>query len=128
MSVSCKKSRPLENLRANETAFSQHIYETGDVSDFLNLGNDARLIVPHKKSEEAIYNHLALFLKQAEESQIISLFQRIGHVAEAEIDQRQFVWLNTAGLGVIWLHIRLDSRPKYYKTVAYRQSDYLKSV
>lgn len=24
------------------------------------------------------------------------------------------LWLITAGMGVFWLHLRLDSRPKYY--------------
>lgn len=30
------------------------------------------------------------------------------------------VWLNTAGGGVPWLHIRLDDQPKYYRYQAYR--------
>jgi hypothetical protein len=25
------------------------------------------------------------------------------------------VWVSTAGLGVHWLHVRLDDRPKYYR-------------
>lgn len=29
------------------------------------------------------------------------------------------IWLNTAGAGVPWLHIRLDSRPKYYRYQPY---------
>ena len=32
------------------------------------------------------------------------------------------VWLSTAGGGVAWLHIRLDSRPKYYSFEPYRRS------
>jgi hypothetical protein len=30
-------------------------------------------------------------------------------------------WLSTAGLGVIWLHLRLDSRPKYYSHRPYAE-------
>jgi hypothetical protein len=30
-------------------------------------------------------------------------------------------WLSTAGLGVIWLHLRLDSRPKYYSYRPYAE-------
>jgi hypothetical protein len=33
------------------------------------------------------------------------------------------VWLSTAGLGVYWLHIRLDSRPKYYRHRPYADAD-----
>ncbi len=31
------------------------------------------------------------------------------------------VWLSTAGAGVSWLHVRLDTRPKYYHHGPYRQ-------
>jgi len=30
------------------------------------------------------------------------------------------VWLSTAGMGVSWLHVRLDDRPKYYGHRPYR--------
>ena len=30
------------------------------------------------------------------------------------------VWLSTAGMGVSWLHLRLDSQPKYYRHGPYR--------
>ena len=29
------------------------------------------------------------------------------------------LWVSTAGLGVSWLHVRLDARPKYYRHDAY---------
>jgi len=29
-------------------------------------------------------------------------------------------WLSTAGGGVAWLHVRLDTRPKYYRYNPYR--------
>ena len=30
-------------------------------------------------------------------------------------------WLSTAGMGVAWLHVRLDQRPKYYAHRPYRE-------
>jgi hypothetical protein len=30
------------------------------------------------------------------------------------------IWLSTAGDGIAWLHVRLDSRPKYYSYGPYR--------
>ncbi len=30
------------------------------------------------------------------------------------------LWLSTAGGGVAWLHVRLDSRPKYYGYSPYK--------
>ena len=31
-------------------------------------------------------------------------------------------WLSTAGLGVPWLHLRLDTRPKYYQYGPYKNA------
>jgi hypothetical protein len=33
------------------------------------------------------------------------------------------MWLSTSGLGVAWLHIRLDSTPKYYQHQPYTSRD-----
>jgi len=30
--------------------------------------------------------------------------------------------LSTAGMGVYWLHVRLDTRPKYYQHTPYRDA------
>lgn len=119
-----QRSQPLEHLPINEKVFSDYIYSVEDVVDFMNLGKNARLVVPTKKSEEAIYNHLGKFIRLAEEQQVISVFNRIGKVVKLELENQEFIWLNTAGLGVIWTHIRMDTRPKYYKTANYRRKDF----
>ena len=31
------------------------------------------------------------------------------------------LWLSTCGTGVYWLHVRLDSRPKYYSYQEYKR-------
>ena len=111
-----QKSRPLEQLPANESAFKDYISGEDGVVDFMNLGKNARLVVPTKKSEEEIYNHFGRFIRFAENQQIIEVFERIGTLIEDGSRQNEIIWLNTAGLGVIWLHVRMDTRPKYYKT------------
>lgn len=121
-----QNSVPLQTLRANESAFKDHIYQDELIHDFENLGKDARLVVPSKKSDEEIYNHLGKFLKHGEENQVISLFNRIGSRIIPEVEKRGCVWLNTAGLGVIWLHVRMDTRPKYYKSAEYKNPAYLR--
>ncbi|HHH49514.1 MAG TPA: hypothetical protein ENK52_00890 [Saprospiraceae bacterium] len=123
-----QRSQPLDHLPINERAFSKYILKEDEVVDFMNLGKNARLIVPSKKSKQDIYNHLGKFLQLAKEDQIISLFHRIGHLIKKEIDIKKIIWLNTAGLGVIWLHIRLDTKPKYYKTANYKRADFLEKL
>ena len=32
----------------------------------------------------------------------------------SHFSENQPMWLSTCGTGVYWLHVRLDTRPKYY--------------
>ena len=65
------------------------------------------------------------FLRKAPQNQVRDLFQKIGSIVFSEISEKDMIWLNTAGLGVIWLHVRLDTVPKYYKTKPYKAVDFL---
>ena len=42
------------------------------------------------------------------------------HAMDSRVGARP-IWLSTAGHGVAWLHVRLDSRPKYYLHAPYRE-------
>ncbi len=84
-----------------------------DVISFPNLGGDARMIVPCPGEPASAYAHLAAFLREAPIDQCDRLWQAVGQ-AMAERMSDVPIWLNTAGAGVAWLHMRLDSRPKYY--------------
>jgi len=123
-----QRSRPLEHLPINESAFKDYIHLNEQATDFMNLGKNARLVVPTKRSDKEIYNHMGKFIRFAEKEQIIEVFKRVGKSMLEEIESKKLIWLNTAGLGVIWLHIRLDTRPKYYKTVRYKDPDFLNST
>jgi hypothetical protein len=81
---------------------------------FNNLGNDAKLIAPAPHPDNLNYSHIGVFTKEAPIEQQHALWQKVGKVMEDQISS-QPLWLNTAGGGVAWLHVRLDSRPKYYR-------------
>lgn len=107
---------------ANAMAFSEQIKSAGNetVIAFQNLGKNATLVVPTPSQKSSDYCHLISFLRNACRAQIIELWQRVG----LEMDKRVSdvpVWLNTAGGGVPWLHLRLDDRPKYYTHIEYRE-------
>lgn len=123
-----QRSKPLEYLPSNENAFKDYLFEKAQVVDVMNLGKNARLVVPTKKTNKAIYNHLGKFIRLAEKEQITEVFKRVGKKIFEEIEQQKVVWLNTAGLGVIWLHIRMDTRPKYYKTKKYKDPSFLEQI
>lgn len=120
-----QRSKPLENLPVNENAFNSFLHKNEQVVDFMNLGKNARLVVPTKKTDKEIYNHLGKFIRAAEKEQITEVFKKVGATIIEEIEQQKLIWLNTAGLGVIWLHVRMDTRPKYYKTKEYKNPDFL---
>jgi hypothetical protein len=102
---------------ADPTPFREHFRgQPGgeSVVIFPNLGRDAIMIVPTPVGPRRAYPHLASFVRAAPKPQIHALWQRVGETVRQHAT-RQWTWLNTAGGGVAWLHIRLDSRPKYYR-------------
>ena len=54
--------------------------------------------------------------------QIDRLWQTVGDSIQHTLLGRgnKPLWVSTSGLGVYWLHIRLDSFPKYYTYTPYR--------
>ncbi len=96
--------------------------QTGIVS-FPNLSGDATLIVPSPRTHHDAYGHFAAFLRQAPELQIDALWQKIGELVDSLVSDRP-LWLSTAGGGVAWLHVRLDTSPKYYGFAPYRNPNY----
>jgi hypothetical protein len=113
----------LASVKPDPEAFRQYFDSaSGDeeVVAFANLGGDAYLIAPCPRASLSVYAHLAAFVRQAPERQKHALWRCIGETLERRLDARP-IWLSTAGLGVYWLHVRLDSRPKYYSFQPYRQ-------
>lgn len=92
-----------------------------DVVAFANLGGDARLVVPRPLGPWQAYSHIAAFSRRAPAAQRHALWRRVGEEMEQHLGERP-VWLSTAGGAVPWLHIRLDSRPKYYGYAPYREA------
>jgi len=90
-----------------------------DVIVFPNLGGDAILVVPCPRGPDENYPHFAAFLRNAPKEQVRALWHRTAQEMLRRIGERP-IWLSTAGGGVAWLHIRLDSRPKYYSYAPYR--------
>jgi len=90
------------------------------VITFGNLGRDAELIVPCPIAPHRIYTHFASFIRNAPEDQKHALFVSLAKVMGDNINDKP-LWVSTSGLGVYWLHIRLDVRPKYYAYEPYRQ-------
>jgi len=105
----------------DSSAFADHFNnaDAEEVVAFPNLGGDAVMVAPRAVASKSIYGHLASFVRQAPERQIHELWQVVARAMHDRLSDRP-VWLSTAGMGVSWLHIRLDSRPKYYGHAPYK--------
>lgn len=118
------KSNSLASVRPEPGPFrNQFPKAVNGVASFPNLSGDAFLLAPAPLSEDKHYSHLAAFVRHASEDQIHVLWQSLGEAIENRIS-RDPMWVSTAGMGVYWLHIRLDSRPKYYRYRPYRDPEF----
>ncbi len=92
------------------------------VNRFRNLSGGSWLIAPSPRAATDSAN-LSRFLQTAPESVIDALWVEAGLALADWLERRRRkVWLSTSGLGVSWLHLRLDSRPKYITHQPYRES------
>jgi hypothetical protein len=113
------KSNNIHKVTAEPNAFAQHLAFAQYVADFPNLRGDAHLISPTPEVAPQYYTHLASFVRHAPPEQQDAFWQRVGECYAKAIENGKR-WLSTAGMGVYWLHVRLDTRAKYYRHREYR--------
>jgi len=114
---------------------------------FPSLGKDALLIAPKPFDDAAaatktgevkeaggevdpsMYAHLTSFLRHAPSRQVVGTLRHAAGEylrkmdeldAKAKAGAGDAVWFSTSGMGIAWLHFRLDSRPKYYTYGPYK--------
>lgn len=109
----------LAGVRPDPGAFARQFDSAGDVAAFENLGGDAYLIAPRPGGPDQDFAHLAAFVRCATRAQKHALWPALALALQGRLSDRP-LWCSTSGLGVFWLHIRLDSRPKYYAFDRYR--------
>ena len=129
----------LGRVRVDGTPFSSQLARCQtsrgeDVVVFPSLGRDANLVVPCPTSGVAdaltmlqTHAHVAAFCRASllqSGTAASSLWRRVARAFEATLSSRapdEPTFLSTSGDGVAWLHVRLDSRPKYYQYAPYRR-------
>ena len=89
---------------------------------FDSLGRDAVLVapLPHRGTNAA---HLASFVRTAPSNQQAAFWKLVGATWLHRVEHQSPhdpLWLSTSGLGVAYLHVRLDTRPKYYTYDPYK--------
>jgi hypothetical protein len=108
-------SPALARVDPDPSPFASQLANCDRVATFANLGGDAVLVVPSPRFAPTA-THLAGFVRGAPDDVIDDLWSAVGRaVASRRAAKSDPVWVSTAGLGVYWLHVRLDDRPKYYR-------------
>jgi hypothetical protein len=107
--------------------FSSTVQREDEVISFENLGKDATLVVPYPSksvSDVQYFTHLSSFVQQGNPLQVAKLWKMVGEKFEEAIlsseTSNHWLWLSTSGLGVSWLHVRIDLVPKYYNYGSYK--------
>mmetsp|Transcript_14901 Transcript_14901/g.30647 ORF Transcript_14901/g.30647 Transcript_14901/m.30647 type:complete len:135 (-) Transcript_14901:16-420(-) len=115
-------SPTLASVRSvDQSSFSGHFSGNdgnSDVLTFPNIGGDSLLVVPSLSTDRKpeVYTHLASFVRGAPEAQVDAFFRTAGNaIREALQDKGSKRWVSTSGLGVYWVHLRVDKAPKYYQ-------------
>lgn len=109
----------LASIAPDNSAFLEHFGEARAVTSFFNLNKDAKLIVPVERSNAESYSHLANFVRSAPLEQVALFWKKVGEEIRQAIGTTP-KWVSTSGLGVHWLHVRIDTRPKYYNFSPYK--------
>lgn len=106
---------PLAGVAADAGAFARYFASAGaePVTVFPNINHDALLVAPCPHGPLDAYPHLAAFSRKAARAQQLALWRRVGESVHQRLSDRP-LWVSTSGMGVYWLHVRLDDRPKYY--------------
>lgn len=91
---------------------------------FSNLDGDAKLVVPCPHGRNDTHGNLPDFVRYASAVQQEGFWAKVGQSLNHTLRERggRPVWLCTDGRSVPWLHVRLDSTPKYYKYHGYADS------
>ena len=117
------ESKHLAGATADPKPFREHFGAVKPVVEFGNLGRDAYLVVPCPLDKLECYPHLAAFVRNAPRDQRDALWKCVDEAYERQLSAApKHIWLSTAGLGVAWLHVRIDSSPKYYRYQPYRNA------
>ena len=114
------QARRINDFEADAVTFKEYFKKDVLVTTFKNLRGDAQLVVPVNVSTECNYAHFASFLRTGLPEQIDAFWELVGKEYTKQLSDKP-IWLSTAGLGVHWLHVRFDQRPKYYRFEEYQK-------
>tara|TARA_Y100001970_G_scaffold225915_1_gene279149 strand:- start:791 stop:1933 length:1143 start_codon:yes stop_codon:yes gene_type:complete len=107
------------NETYNCDAFSEYFTKKTQpymVVSFPNISKDTQLIVPKSTNKKQKFTYIKDFIDTATKEQQHQLWKTVAKEIRKSLQNNDTLWINTHGHGVPCLHIRLDTKPKYYGT------------
>jgi hypothetical protein len=127
------KSEALNNITQDSKPFAEHLAKLDAYKDsfvsFPNKNKDAVLVIPASitrkwesggKTEMFDYKNISQFTKNAPLKQQSKFWQEVANRLSEKLEDGATHWLSTHGLGVPYLHVRIDNQPKYYSFEEYK--------
>lgn len=128
------ESKELATITIDVAPFKEkfsHLDKNQQVTSFKNLGGDSLLVVPcpiyinsDTKKPDQLYAHIASFVRKSSRIQIDNVLIKCGEELKKVLSERspnEKIYFSTSGLGVSYLHLRIDNLPKYYQYSAYKK-------
>lgn len=107
----------LNNLHQNIIPFENYIYAHYDkaVTSFYNSSRTAKLVIPIPQSDKN-FTTLKDFIDNASENHQKQFWKCVAYEIRQMNKLHKKIWVSTHGLEVGYLHVRIDTYPKYYVT------------
>lgn len=138
------KSEELNNIKQDYSSFQEHLINNSkfglpidEVSavSFPNKNKDAILVIPRLISKKMEvdkgkityqeffdYKNLSEFTKNAPFEQQKKFWKEVAEQLTKSLEEsNEPKWLSTHGLGVPYLHVRINNQPKYYSHEEYKE-------
>ena len=116
------KNGELDRKTPNPDIFREHFNTKHSCIVFSGLGGDAMLVAPVLTKSDLQYQHLCSFMGSPSVEEKDALWKSVAVAMDKELGSTNSPrWLSTSGLGVSWLHVRIDSTPKYYSHQEYKK-------
>ena len=121
------ENKQLENIKNEDySSFISYINKSKSdphnkyVTSFTNLSGDSILIIPIPKNNKN-YTTMKDFCDNASITQQKIFWKRVANEIEIILNRNDNdkIYVSTHGLGEHYFHLRLDKKPKYYKTTEF---------
>jgi len=110
-------SERFSSAEGSPVIFEKHFNsdQNGSCVYFSSEHGDGTLVSPRPSAVDAsAARHISAFMLNAPVDIKVELFSKVASLVIESYEDKEDVYVSTAGLAVPWLHVRIFTTPKYY--------------